>query len=127
MTLLDVFAMIGVVSVPASLGLGAALWAARAELRVRRENDQHHLNQRVIEEALINSRQLESTVDMMALELERLAESQRFMARALTERPAPPLPGDQHHVRRENASEASNGEALPRHGPAPDERVRPVP
>jgi len=123
MTALDLFAIIGVVSVPASLGLGAALWAARAELRARREQDGHQLNRRVIEEALINSRQLESTVDSMSVELERLAESQRYLARALME-PLSPARDDRHLV---VAPVAAQSEALRKQDPAASGRTTPVP
>jgi hypothetical protein len=78
----ELFAIIGIVTLPLSIGFAFAWWNARKELRLRREiqlelgNRPHHQD----------TRHLEQSVEAIALEVERLAEAQRFVAKVLSER-----------------------------------------
>ncbi len=77
----ELFAMIGLFTLPLSVGFAIAWWNARKELRLRREI---HLQLGVRPSA--DTRQLEAAVEAIALEVERLAEGQRFVAKVLSER-----------------------------------------
>jgi hypothetical protein len=80
-----------------SLIFGVAWWNARKELRLRREIARElglQPNERLYERArqpnLVTStsetQRLEESIEAIALEVERLAEGQRFVARLLSER-----------------------------------------
>jgi hypothetical protein len=85
MTAIDLFALAGMASIPTCIGLGMAWWSARNELRVRRELTRGWPEPPARREAA-DTRRLEEAVDAIALEVERIAEAQRFVARLLAER-----------------------------------------
>ena len=86
MIAIDLLALAGLVSVPASVGLGLALWKTRMELRVRRELFRALADSVEHAPTAADARRLEQAVEAMALDVERLAESQRFTARLLADR-----------------------------------------
>lgn len=73
-------------------GTTAATVLSLAKMRMRAREQQHSLNEPNVDERLYR---IEQAVDAMALEIERMAESQRFTARLLSERlpAAEALPG----------------------------------
>ena len=98
MTALDLLAVLGVVSVPAYVALGAAWLGARREARLRAELMQHASLRAPDRD---DARRLEHSMESIALEVERIAESQRYVMRLLAERvasdaPAAPLPRPAH-------------------------------
>ena len=83
----ELFGIIGVISLPLSIGFAIAWWNARKELHLRRQiNLELGVRPQIRPEARPESRRLEEAVEAMALEVERLAEGQRFVAKVLTER-----------------------------------------
>jgi hypothetical protein len=86
MTALDLLAIAGVVSVPASISLGVAWWSARQEIRHLRELTRSLIDSPERGGRPANRRELVQAVDEIALEVERLAEGQRYVARLLAER-----------------------------------------
>ena len=93
MTALDLLAVAGIVSVPLSIGLGVAWWGARAELRHLRELTRALAERPGRGRGAADARSLEEAVEAVAVDVERLAEGQRFVARLLAERGAPQPPG----------------------------------
>ena len=92
----EMFAIIGLVTLPLSIGFAIAWWNARRELQLRREihlelgiRPQLHPDSRQLRDGrqLGDTRHLEQAVEAIALEVERLAEAQRFVAKVLSERP----------------------------------------
>jgi len=86
MTAIDLFALAGMASIPTCIGLGMAWWSARNELQVRRELTRGWPEPPSHRERAADTRRLEEAVDAIALEVERIAEAQRFVARLLAER-----------------------------------------
>lgn len=86
MTVIDLLALAGMASIPTSIGLGMAWWSARTELRVRRELTRGWPEPPSRHDGASDTRRLEEAVDAIALEVERIAEAQRFVARLLAER-----------------------------------------
>jgi hypothetical protein len=84
MSLLDFFALLGMVSTPLALMFGVAWWNARKELDMRRNLMYPPLERSTATDA----GRLEQSVDAIAVEIERITEGQRFMAKLLAERAA---------------------------------------
>lgn len=86
----EMFAIIGLFTLPLSIGFAVAWWNARKELRLRREIALElgirPQPQPQIQRPPQDSQRLEETIETLALEVERLAEGQRFVARLLSER-----------------------------------------
>ena len=87
-----VLATLGAVSVPVGVGFAIAWWNARTEARHLRDLVRVLAERREMGAAVGDPGRLEQAVDAMALEVERLAEGQRFVARLLAERPAADRP-----------------------------------
>ena len=71
------------------IGFAVAWWNARKELRLRREIALElgvRPNPQPTPQRRDDSTRLEETIETLALEVERLAEGQRFIARLLSER-----------------------------------------
>ncbi len=83
-----VLATLGAVAVPVGVGFAIAWWNARTEARHLRDLVGVLAERRDVRPTLGDPGRLEQAVDAMALEVERLAEGQRFVARLLAERPA---------------------------------------
>ena len=81
-----VLATLGAVSVPVGVGFAIAWWNARTEARHLRDLVRVLAERRETGAAVVDAGRLEQAVDAMALEVERLAEGQRFVARLLAER-----------------------------------------
>ena len=87
MTTLDLLAIAGVVTVPLSIGLAVAWRSARREAQLRAEF--------MMQAAMGQKRdstdvaRLERAVESIAIEVERISESQRFLSRLLVERADP--------------------------------------
>lgn len=84
-------AVVGVVSIPASVGLTVALLDARREVRLLRDLMQNDMLASPPRRAGSVERdadilRVESAVEAIAIEMERVAEGQRFMSRILAER-----------------------------------------
>jgi hypothetical protein len=86
MTALDLFALAGMASIPTCIGLGMAWWNARTELRVRRELTRGWPEPPPRRDTSTDTQRLEEAIDAIALEVERIAEGQRFVARLMAER-----------------------------------------
>lgn len=91
MSPLDLLAVLGVVSVPLSVGLTVAWLGARREVRLLRElmhDDRLAATSRRTGsvERDADLLRVESAVEAIAIEMERVAEGQRFMSRVLAER-----------------------------------------
>lgn len=82
-----VLATLGAVSVPVGVGFAIAWWNARTEARQLRDLVRVLAERREVG-AVGDPGRVEQAVEAMALEVERLAEGQRFVARLLAERPA---------------------------------------
>ena len=91
----ELFAVIGLFTLPLSIGFAVAWWNARRELQIRREihlelgvRPRLHPDSRQLGDGrqLGDTRHLEEAVEAIALEVERLAEAQRFVAKVLSER-----------------------------------------
>jgi hypothetical protein len=83
-----VLATLGAVSVPVGLGFAIAWWNARTEARHLRDLVRVLAERRDVGTAVADPGRLEQAVDAMALEVERLSEGQRFVARLLVDRSA---------------------------------------
>ena len=81
-----VLATLGAVSLPVGIGFAIAWWNARTEARHLRDLVGVLAERRETGAAVVGAERLEQAVDAMALEVERLAEGQRFVARLLAER-----------------------------------------
>ncbi len=79
----EVFAVLGLFTLPLSIMCGMAWWSSRKELRIRRDITRE-LGGRPL--ASTDVQRLEQAIEAIALEVERLAEGQRFVARLLSER-----------------------------------------
>ena len=88
----ELLAIIGIITLPLSIIFGIAWWNARKELRLRQEIARDlsflpyaraNVNAAV---ASSDTQRLEQAVEGIALEVERLAEAQRFVAKVLSER-----------------------------------------
>ena len=80
---IHVLATFGAISAPVCIGLAVAWWNARTEARHLRELARVLAERREVGSAGSDPGRLEQAVDAMALEVERLAEGQRFVARLL--------------------------------------------
>ena len=89
---LDLLALLGMVCTPLSIGLGVAWWTARRELEIRRELDRGRERGTAERVGATDGYRLEQAVEAMALEVERIAEGQRFVTRLLAERAAEKAP-----------------------------------
>jgi hypothetical protein len=78
----DLFEVIGLFTLPLSIGLGIAWWLTRGELR------RLHAERGPGAAPADRLEQLEQVVESIALEVERLSEAQRFTTRLLAERAA---------------------------------------
>lgn len=83
MSNLDLLALLGVLATPTAIIFGIAWHNARKELELRREMMRYPMERSV---AAPDSGRLEQTVDAIAVEIERITEGQRFMAKLLAER-----------------------------------------
>ena len=87
---LDLFAIVGIVSIPAVVGLATALVKANRELEVWRGIARSTLDRGGAERSAFgrdaDRDRLEQSVEAIALEVERITEGQRFMAKLLAER-----------------------------------------
>jgi hypothetical protein len=87
---LDLFALVGMVSIPAVVGLASALVKANKELEVWRGMARANLDRGASERGIVgrdaDRDRLEQSVEAIALEVERITEGQRFMAKLLAER-----------------------------------------
>jgi hypothetical protein len=90
MSPLDLFALVGMVSVPAVVGLATALVKANKELEIWRGIARGNLDRGAPERSAVardaDRDRLEQSVEAIALEVERITEGQRFMAKLLAER-----------------------------------------
>lgn len=90
MSPLDLFAIVGMVSVPVVVGLATSLVKANKELEVWRGIARTNLDRGVPERSAVgrdaDRDRLEQSVEAIALEVERITEGQRFMAKLLAER-----------------------------------------
>ena len=97
MSLLDFFALLGMVCAPLSIVFGIAWYTTKRELQLQRELERERLRG-IPERFGVGEPRLEQAVDAIALEVERIAEGQRFVTKLLAERaaekaaalPAPP-------------------------------------
>jgi hypothetical protein len=87
-----ILATLGAVAVPIGVGFAVAWWNARTEARHFRDLARVLAERREVGPAVGDPRRLEQAVDAMALEVERLAEGQRFVARLLADRSAADRP-----------------------------------
>jgi hypothetical protein len=87
---LDLFALVGMVSIPAVVGLASALVKANKELEVWRGMARSGLERGFSDRNPLDRDadrdRLERSVEAIALEVERITEGQRFMAKLLAER-----------------------------------------
>ena len=83
MTALDLLAVAGMITVPLSISLAVALRGARREASLRAEFMQQ-LSARGAEPVDVS--RLENAIADIAVEVERITEGQRFVARLMAER-----------------------------------------
>lgn len=89
----ELLAVTGIFTFPLSIVFGVAWWNARKELQLRREIARELGVQPLARElgarppATSETQRLEDAVEAIALEVERLADGQRFVAKLLAERP----------------------------------------
>ena len=86
---LDLLAIIGVIATPTAIILGISLHNARKELDIRREMMRYPLDRTA---GATDAGRLEQAVDAIAVEVERITEGQRFMAKLLAERSSDRMP-----------------------------------
>jgi hypothetical protein len=86
---LDLLAIIGMIATPTAIALGVALHNARKELDIRRELMRYPIDRNV---GVPETGRLEQAVDAIAVEVERITEGQRFMAKLLAERSSDRMP-----------------------------------
>ena len=96
---LDLFAIVGMVSIPAVVGLVVALVKSEKEVEVRRGIARSGLDRSAPERGAVahdaDRDRLEQSVEAIALEVERITEGQRFMAKLLAERSGLGRPGEE--------------------------------
>ena len=87
---LDLLAIVGLISIPAVVGLASALFKANKELEFWRGMARPSLDRGFSERGAVgrdaDRDRLEQSVEAIALEVERITEGQRFMAKLLAER-----------------------------------------
>ena len=90
MSPVDVFALLGMIATPAAAIFGALWWNAYRELEVRRALSNPAYGRAFPDRAFTDRDsdrdRLERSVEAIALEVERITEGQRFMAKLLAER-----------------------------------------
>ena len=91
MTVIDLLAVVGVAAVPASVGLTVAWLGARREVKLLKELLHRELHGAAVAAAVAPTagsdlQRVERAVEAIALEVERVAEGQRFLSRVLAER-----------------------------------------
>ena len=92
MSTLDLLALLGIVCTPLSIAFGVAWWSARRELEIRRDMERDRVRGTPERMATGDGYRLEQAVEAMALEVERIAEGQRFVTKLLAERAAEKAP-----------------------------------
>ncbi|HEX2781519.1 MAG TPA: hypothetical protein VHM30_18590 [Gemmatimonadaceae bacterium] len=101
MSPLDFLALLGMVSTPLALGFGIAWWTARRELELRQQLMRPMVERPLDRGGAGDAGRLENAVDAIALEVERIAEGQRFVTKLLAERTAnerPALPSPERVI-----------------------------
>ena len=97
----ELLAVTGIFTFPLSIVFGVAWWNARKELQLRRDIAREFGVQPLPRElaarppAAPETQRLEDAIEAIALEVERLADGQRFVAKLLAERP----PAERHPER----------------------------
>lgn len=91
MTVIDLLAVAGAAAVPVSVGLTVAWLGARREVTLLKELLHRELHGAAVGSSPASTaggdlHRVERAVEALALEVERVAEGQRFLSRALTER-----------------------------------------
>jgi hypothetical protein len=90
MSPIDVFALLGMIATPTAAIFGALWWNAHRELQLRRELSRPGYDRgypdRAFADRDADRDRLERSVEAIALEVERITEGQRFMAKLLAER-----------------------------------------
>jgi hypothetical protein len=90
MSPIDVFALLGMIATPVAAIFGALWWNAHRELLLRRELSRPPYDRGYPDRAFTDRDsdrdRLERSVEAIALEVERITEGQRFMAKLLAER-----------------------------------------
>jgi hypothetical protein len=95
----EVFAVIGLFTLPLTIVFAVAWWNARKELWLRREIARDlGVRPNPVPNSHPETQRLEDAVEAIALEVERLAEGQRFVARLLSERPATERGRERHEA-----------------------------
>ena len=87
---LDLFALAGMVMTPLGIGFGIAWWNTRKELEFERRlgRPAERSVERSVERSSLEVGQLAQAMDAIAVEVERIAEGQRFVTKLLAERAA---------------------------------------
>jgi hypothetical protein len=92
MSTIDLLALLGMVCTPLTLVFGVAWYTTKRELQLHRELERDRLRGIADRFAGPEPARLEQAVDAIALEVERIAEGQRFVTRLLAERAAEKAP-----------------------------------
>jgi hypothetical protein len=97
MTAIDLLAVVGIVSVPVSIGLAVAWHGARREVRLLVElMRETRASARGLDAADVA--RLERAVETIAVEVERVSEGQRYVTRLLADRAPAERPALPHQV-----------------------------
>ena len=81
MHMLDLLALFNLITIPVATAFGVAWWNARKELHLRAE-----LGHPAPARSHLGDGRVEQAIDAIAIEVERIAEGQRFVTRLLAER-----------------------------------------
>ncbi|MFL5562997.1 MAG: hypothetical protein ACJ79K_16110 [Gemmatimonadaceae bacterium] len=99
MTPIDFFALLGMVATPVAAIFGALWWNAHRELQLRRELSRPAYDRGFPDHAFAerdsDRERIERSVEAIALEVERITEGQRFVAKLLAERSGLGRPGEE--------------------------------